>query len=311
MTETARPAHEPSAEALRWVERAAGTGARVRSASPLAGATSSLLYAVEVERGGVAFELVLRQFASAEWLKEEPDLARHEAEALRRAARAGIPAPELVAFDETGDEAGGRPSTLMTRLPGRVVLRPDDSGAWARGLAEAAVSIHEVPAGDFPWEFYPYTDPARAAPPEWSSARGLWERAIEIASGPRPAFIPRFIHRDYHPNNVLWQGGRVSGVVDWVNACRGPGGFDVTWCRQNLALLHGVAEADRFLSAYERAAGSGSEYHPYWDLLALTELTAGPPGVYEGWAAFGVEGLTGELTSRRADEYLASVLARV
>ncbi|WP_081412680.1 phosphotransferase [Fictibacillus gelatini] len=26
-----------------------------------------------------------------------------------------------------------------------------------------------------------------------------------------------FIHRDYHPCNVLWEDGRLTGVVDWVN----------------------------------------------------------------------------------------------
>ena len=84
-----------------------------------------------------------------------------------------------------------------------------------------------------------------------------------------PAYAPTFIHRDFHPGNVLWARGRVSGVVDWVNACAGPRGCDVATCRANLADLAGDRAADDFRAAYE--ALTGEAFHPYWDMACILE----------------------------------------
>lgn len=301
--------HAPPPEALRWVERATGKGAAVESVAPLAGATSSVLHAVRVRRGGRRFEFVLRRFFDAGWLKLEPDLARHEAAALSKAALVGVPTPGLVAFDEGGGECGA-PATLMERLSGRVELRPADVGAWLGRLAGAVAPFHELGAEEFAWSYHPYADPSSLGPPAWSRVPALWEKAVEIVCGPRPPARECFIHRDFHPANVLWSRGRVSGVVDWVNACRGPAGIDVGWCRHNLARMYGVAAADEFLGFYRELAGPRFVYDPFWDLIALIELLPGPPGVYPGWPAFGLTGLD-ELTLReRADEYLSSLMKR-
>jgi aminoglycoside phosphotransferase (APT) family kinase protein len=302
--------HYPSPAALRWVADALGSGATVQAISPLAGATSSVLHSIEVNYQGHIVKTVLRQFVDAEWLKAEPDLALHEAASLNKAINIGVATPELIAYDEKGDECGV-PATLMTQLPGTVLLKPTNFDVWLHQLAEALLHVHAIEAGDFPWSYYPYNDISRLEPPRWSSFPKAWEKAIEVVAGKRPATRERFIHRDYHPNNVLWQDGRISGVVDWVNACRGAHGLDVAWCRMNLAQLYGVEAADRYLDAYEALAGQGFEYHPFWDLIAAIELLPGPPGVYPGWTAFGMMHLDEELMRARADDYLSSLIARV
>jgi Phosphotransferase enzyme family len=119
------------------------------------------------------------------------------------------------------------------------------------------------------------------------------------------------VHRDYHPSNVLWLNGRVSGIVDWVNGCRGPAGIDVAWCRHNLANLQGVSVADEFLTAYIDEAGSEFKYDPYWDLMSVVELLPGPPSMYEGWRASGVPNISTAVMRERVDEYVASVVARL
>ena len=78
-----------------------------------------------------------------------------------------------------------------------------------------------------------------------------------------------FIHRDFHPGNVLWSRGRATGVVDWANACRGPWGCDLGICRRNLVDLGGPDAADRFVAAYESL--TGREYHPYWEIASILE----------------------------------------
>ena len=54
---------------------------------------------------------------------------------------------------------------------------------------------------------------------------------------------------------MLWQGDRLSGVVDWPNAATGNRGSDVGHCRLNLAVLFDSRTAEDYLVMYERAAG--------------------------------------------------------
>jgi aminoglycoside phosphotransferase (APT) family kinase protein len=298
---------DPSPTALRWVADSVGAGAAIRAVSPLAGATSSVLHSIELIYQGRIVKTVLRQFVDAAWLALEPDLARHEAASLKAAASANVPTPALVAYDEKGDECGA-PSTLVTLLPGVVDLKPADFDRWLHGMAAALVCVHRIEAEDFPWEYFPYNELAQLEVPCWSAFPEHWARAIELVRGPRPLARECFIHRDYHPNNVLWQGSTVSGIVDWVNACRGAPGIDVGWCRQNLAQLYGVATADRFLEAYRAESGADFEYHPFWDLITLIEHLPGPPGIYPGWPAFGIDHLDEELVRTRLDDYLTSLI---
>ena len=77
------------------------------------------------------------------------------------------------------------------------------------------------------------------------------------------------MHRDFHPGNVLWLRGTVTGVVDWANACVGPSGIDVATCRWNLQVWAGEKAATSFLTAYEEL--TGRPHDPYWDVAWLME----------------------------------------
>jgi aminoglycoside phosphotransferase (APT) family kinase protein len=253
--------------------------------------------------------LVLRLFVKEDWLREEPDLAVHEAASLAKARETGLPTPELVAIDAEGKQCGV-PAVLMTKLPGQVELAPQALENWLFELATPLVSIHAVEADAYAWSYFTYNDVARLEPPGWSTCPELWEKAIEIVQGTRPEAPKCFIHRDYHQTNVLWQGGKISGVVDWVNACRGPAGIDLGHCRWNLSGLYGVTAADMFLDAYLSLAGDEFRYDAYWDLISVIEGLPGPPDVYAGWVAFGVRHLDDNLMRERADAYLTSLMAR-
>lgn len=62
-------------------------------------------------------------------------------------------------------------------------------------------------------------------------------------------------HGDFQSGNVVWDGGALTGVIDWEGVARGPAGYDVGWCRLDLYLLYGEDLADTFLAAYEDAGG--------------------------------------------------------
>lgn len=269
----------------------------------LPGSTSSILYEIPTD-GSV---VVLRQFDNEEWLKEEPDVVQHEAASLQKASASGLPAPALIAFDETGEE-NGFPSIYMTKVEGKVELLPSDFVKWTDGLAKILAMIHRVEADDFAWEYASYTHRDAVEIPEWTKKPAVWQAAYDRLQGEVPAFYGTFIHRDFHPTNVLWVGDEVSGVVDWPNACRGPAGIDVGHCRVNLALLYSVEVANSFLKAYENHAGSSFTYDSYWDIVSAFDFIDGPPTVYSGWAAFGMTGLTDAMMEERMDVFVGSLV---
>jgi aminoglycoside phosphotransferase (APT) family kinase protein len=235
------------AEAREWVAKAAG--ARVVRARRLAGGTSSIVQGLDLDDGR---RLVLRRHDKPEWLAKEPDVAEREAANLERLASDDVPAPRLVAVDV------GRAWVLMTRLEGRVVLRPEDRAAWLAGLEALLPVIHAVDrAGMRPFRMYN----AAQAVPSWSARPALWEAAIDAVQR-LPHDPTVFVHRDFHPGNVLWSDGRVSGVVDWIEASAGPPGIDTGHCRVNIARLAGVAVARSF---------GGPDHDPVWDLASAVD----------------------------------------
>lgn len=295
-----RPPLEELGAVLDWVVEVMGDDAVVLSAKPLLGGVTSTMHELELLVGEKLRQVVLRQFTSQEWLAEQPDLAEHEAESLTWAAVVDVPSPQLLGYRETDV-----PCVLMTKLPGAVDLHPD-----VQQLARALVRIHERTAEPFEREYFSYQNAAAFDVPSWSERPDLWRAALQAVRGPRPESRICFLHRDFHPANVLWQDGAVSGVVDWVNACRGPAGVDVGHCRLNLAMLHGVELADAFLDAYVAEAGAAFRYEPYWDLVSLMDWLPGKPSVYAGWTDLGMTGLTDELMLERYEAYLESLLNR-
>lgn len=272
-----------------WVARATGGSVGSR----LEGATSSTLHDVIID-GTPA--MIVRVFTNTEWLASEPDLASHEAAALRAVEGIDVPTPRLVALDATGESAGA-PAIVMTRLPGRVDLPHDPSDRWLARIAESLAVIHGTRLDGFSWNFDPWVDEASLRPPVWTTSPKLWERVIMTYLDGMPHEPERFLHRDYHPTNVLWDGGTITGVVDWVNACMGPASSDIAHCRLNLALMYGVDTADRFTRMLDPA------YARIWDIAAaLSGLQE--TDVYPPWRTFGLTHLTAAVVRGRLEEFV-------
>ena len=149
--------------------------------------------------------------------------------------------------------------------------------------------IHAVPVADSMRRWAPY--PPQGVPRAWTGHRQAWERAVAAYEVEQPASDRVFLHRDFHPGNVLWEAGRVVGVVDWVLSCTGPPEVDVTHCRANLASHHGQETADRFLELWQQASGRTC-YNPYWDLVDVVSIGS-------------------DLPDERLDEFVAAAAARL
>ena len=262
--------------------------------------------------GGISAEiyqvqnLVLKSYVDAQWLAEESDLVKHEVASLCYAKGGRLQVPKIIAYDENGEKSS-KPSILMEKLGGSPVLVPKDSTQFIEGLAQTLAAIHKLEAIDFEWVYAAYTDMSKVKIPHWATNSTTWKRAIELANQPMPNVAMHFIHRDYHPANILWQDRQVSGVVDWVNACRGPAGIDVGHCRVNLALLHSVEMADAFLAVYCREAIEFN-YDPYFDIISVLDFIDEPLTVYKGWLDLGVTGLTNQLMEERMDAFMESIV---
>lgn len=294
--------HAPPEAALAWVARE--TRGQVSDVQLLPGGIASSVHAVAVERpDGTRYEFVLRRFTRSDWL--EPDLAEREAAALRAVGETALPTPELVAVDESGNEAGV-PAVLMTRLPGRPRLTPAALEPWLRRLAALLPPLHESAAAHagLVREYRPYTAPSEFEVPPWAKRSECWAGALGVLGACLPEAPAVAIHRDFHPANVLFEGSSVSGLVDWTNACRGPQGIDVAHCRLNLAALFGPDAAAGFLLAWE--AESGAEHDPRWDLVGCFDASWNG---HAGWEELGARPALLSVQRDRVEEHLCRILA--
>jgi aminoglycoside phosphotransferase (APT) family kinase protein len=292
----------PAPPVIAWVRKTTGSAGQL-AFEPLVGATTSSVYAVTVtgER-----RYVLRVFTDREWLRREPDLADHEAAALTHAAPTGVPAPNLIGH--AGAAECGAPAVLMTYVSGSVDLQPRRRGAWLEALAETLAPIHRTSAGDFPWQYSSWNSNIDAAMPAWFADAALWS-AVQVLARRQPKDRHTFLHRDYHPTNVLWHEGQVSGVVDWVNACRGPAGIDVAHCRLNLATMYGNDYAEDFLRAYASAAG-GYDHDPHWDVDAAMGWCVPDIFFYPPWRKFGLQPISRAVLRDRLRDFLQNAVER-
>ena len=253
----------PPRQALDWA--GAALGGTVTAVRALRGGEASAVHLLTVTGGAGTRRVVLRRYVRPELNLEEPEMAGREAQALRFAARLEVPTPELLAVDPRGDDAGA-PAVLMSWLPGAVHWWPADPGRWLDGLAAVLPLIHAAPL-PLPGTIPPFTPYPQASyqPPAWAREPLVWERAVAIYHGPPPAGRV-FLHRDYHPGNVLWLREEVSGVVDWPGASIGPPSADVGHCRGNL-FPYGLAAVARFTRSWEDLAGA--TYHPWADIVTI------------------------------------------
>jgi hypothetical protein len=134
----------PSPEALAWAAQALGRGFRVVAWRRMTGGITAAVHRLTAEGAGRRRVVVLRQYERAS-AHPAGELIERESRILRAAGVAGLAAPGLLAASPGGEDSGGHPSVLMTRLPGHLHLTPADPGQWLRQIAATATRIHDAP----------------------------------------------------------------------------------------------------------------------------------------------------------------------
>lgn len=151
--------------------------------------------------------------------------------------------------------------------------------------------------------------------PEATGRPLLWRRAVDVIRREPPAYVPKFLHRDFHPGNVLFDGAGarsgISGVVDWVETSWGPADLDVAHCSTALALLHGVPAGMSFAGRYEAAGGrtaASAADHLYWRLLDALAHAPDAEKLATPWRELGRTDLTPPVLAERLEGYVESLL---
>lgn len=184
-------------------------------------------------------------------------------------------------------------------------------------LARQLVAIHALRFAERPHEYEPWTIADAVVPPDGANVVA-WAAATDVIRRPAPPYEGRFLHRDFHPGNVLFDVSpesaadlRITGVVDWVQTSWGPADLDVAHCSSNLALLHGPAWGPRFAKEYEVAGGvlaAAPEERLYWRLLDALAFATIAEMVARPWREAGRTDLTTQVVEGRLDAYVSYLM---
>ena len=179
-------------------------------------------------------------------------------------ARNAVPAPRPVP-DRSGEFLGalnGKPAALVDFLPGKDVAAPTVGQCGQAGAMLARIHVAgrsyegriDNPRGPAWWRdaaplILPFLDAADAA---------LLEREVRFQPPNPDRELPLGpIHADYFRDNVLFDAGAISGVIDFYFACTGALVYDVAiavndWCVKPDGTLD-AARAAALLAAYAQA----------------------------------------------------------
>ncbi|MEU1199987.1 phosphotransferase [Streptomyces sp. NPDC005813] len=301
-----------------WVEKALSEAERIEEVARLRGGWTSEMRRLDIGGPDGRRSLVLRSFVKPFFVRHAEGLLTREAAVLRLLEGTDVPAAGLVAVDAPAQYCD-HPSLLMSLLPGTVRLGDKGADRRAQLLARQLLRIHRLPvtAEARPRTYQAWTSPERVSPPKDTDRPELWERAVDVIRGEPPEYRACFLHRDFHPGNVLFTGDgdgvRISGVVDWVETSWGPADLDVAHCSTALALLHGVSAGMHFADRYLAAGGTLTEdgaAHLYWRLLDALAFAPDAEKVAVPWREVGRADLAPALLARRLEGYLQALFDR-
>ncbi len=254
-------------------------GHRLLSSTPAAAAYTNSVHVLHcASPSGNETRLAVKR------MTDDPDPSRAAADfhGLRIARQHGIPAPEPLYLDRTGDLLG-LPGIVTAFIEGKQVSRPEDVRSWATDIARMLIRVHDASPSsedrshiyDGRWMgLYFLRDNWPDTMARHPLAAPIFEAVQELRASLRRV-RPVFLHMDYWPGNILWRRGRISGLVDWDAASYGDPALDVAYFRMNMH-LRGIKEAaDIFLDYYEAESGPVQNLG-FWELACAARPLPAP-----------------------------------
>jgi homoserine kinase type II len=190
----------------------------------------------------------------------------------------GIPCPRPIASssNEYLGHLNGKPAALVTCIKGA-----DVKTAGARECSVVGKLLGDLHLAG---QGYGPTMPNPRGPQWWHAAArqvapfldacatSLLQAELRFQSSCRHAELPRgVIHADLFRDNVLWDGARIGGVIDFYFACTDALLFDVAitvndWCFTPAPALD-ARRAQALLTAYHRVRPFTAGEHAAWPLM--------------------------------------------
>lgn len=290
------------------VARATGKSVTANGVRPLIGGACQENFQLDLQVGGEARRMVLRQDAPSS-IAGSLD-RRREAAVITAAVAAGVrtPAAQWLHRQEPGAE---RWAYLMDFMPGvaigRAVVRsPKLAGARERMVEQLAgelARIHSIrpethpdlPIGALgaPFTGDPVQcalDGVRAMMGELVEPHPALELALAWLDHHRPtSYDVSLVHGDFRTGNFLVTPDGLSALLDWEFAHWGAPEEDIAWLcvrdwrfGQLQAPIGGFAQRAPFYAAYERASGRTvrPEAVNYWEVFGNVRWAAGC--IYQG-----------------------------
>lgn len=190
-----------------------------------------------------------------EWIVRLPNRPEVEAWLATETAILAELAPTLPVPVPRFELTRGTQGVAYPKLPGTPLVTTEASAAIAAELSHALTALHAFPVSralelgaadrsgarmrahyrEHRWpQFRDRVLPLLAADERAEAERRAKSYLCDEAN---VAFTPALVHRDLGPEHVLVADDRVTGIIDWSDACVADPAIDFAW------LLHGVGEA--------------------------------------------------------------------
>lgn len=303
---TSTPIEQPPRQALDWCLQVVGKAGQPCRVTRLRGGLAASTHLIETGAGTpAAHAVVLRRFVgdrSPIW----PPIAQ-EVAALAALSDCSLPysTPRALGFDLDGS-ACGHPAIVLSFVPGRLDLSPSHSLTRAGELGKALAQLHQAQPR-VPSELRAFELKLTQSAPDGTAID--WARVRQVLGG-LPNTGAHLIHGDFHMGNALFEGSSLTSLLDFTCVRRGPWQFDVGYCRCDLSLLFGLAEADEFSNAYEATRGLRVDALPVWDLAGALKAHPDASAWLPGWVDAGRTDLEPGLIRERLARFVEQALRR-
>jgi aminoglycoside phosphotransferase (APT) family kinase protein len=268
-----------SREAVQALLEILAPGSNTFTTRPIAGFYNSTHIVEAYSADGSRTCVVVKRYM--ECGGDRAQKARVEFKTLALLQDHGIPAPEPLYLDE-GSGLLGAPGIVTSYISGANLLSSSEPLKCARALATMLAKIHSIPCDAATRSFLLDANSEAlwflrsGVMPDCmrthSDGAVVWNAVRELSSITEGYIEPAqstLTHMDYWMGNLLWDGDRITAVLDWEEAAYGDPAIDVAYCRMDMFLNGmGKAAADEFLNVYEAEMGRRTANLALWELAA-------------------------------------------
>ena len=238
-------------------------GAKLHNRQRLAGGVSADVYRLDLVLADEQHRsVVLRKHGSS----YDGHPVALEYQLLDVLHRHDIPVPKPLLADSSG-QLLEHPFLVMSFVPGSTGIPAGSAETCIQRAAELLVDIHDTSTSGLPAlparlnplpEVFDYLPPGR----EWQPLVGFLADLDD--TGYRGS--PKLLHGDYWPENIIWENGSISAVLDWEDAATGDPLSDLACSRLEIRYLFGITGMQCFTRAYQTRNQVSQERLALWQI---------------------------------------------